>query len=300
MATPLKVIVPIAITDTVLYSSTVPESETAWVSGGTYVVGDRRRYNHSIYECSLNHTGITTTPDVDPNRWIYVSPTNRWKALDSSSSTKTAQATSISYTFRAGRAVTAVGVLNVVGGTSIRIRVVDPVYGTAYDVTTSISPITKKSTWWDWYFGPRSQTNRHIALDLPSLPNADIIIDVAGSSDLAIGVITIGTIVVIGDSVRYGAGTGITDYSVKEENQWGDVVLSRGNYAEKINLDLVVKTDDVDDVRDALTELRATPCVWVASPKFRSLVVFGYFYDFSIVIDGPFISECEIEIRGLS
>ena len=55
-----------------------------------------------------------------------------------------------------------------------------------------------------------------------------------------------------------------------------------------------------------LAELRATPAVFVcdnsttAETMYEAMLVFGFYKDFSIVVPGPKMSDCSIEIEGLA
>ena len=58
------VLVPIDVDDAMLSSTTIAEpaaTETAWVSGGTYAIGDKRirTQTHRVYQSATAHTGVT-------------------------------------------------------------------------------------------------------------------------------------------------------------------------------------------------------------------------------------------------
>ena len=64
-------VLPYTITDPVLTSSSVPETDhAAWVSGTTYAAGDRviRTGTHRIYERLIPGAG-TTPPESDSANW---------------------------------------------------------------------------------------------------------------------------------------------------------------------------------------------------------------------------------------
>lgn len=300
MAQPVTVIIPDTVTDATLIASSVPEDETAWASAGTYALGDQRAYQHVLYECVLAHTGITTPPAQDVTRWLPVRPTNRWRALDASSSTRTAQASSISYTLRPGRATTAAALIGVANAADCRIRAIDATYGTAYDKTADLHATPRRAGWWHWYFGPRSSPDSFIATDLPSLPSADIQIDLSGGAGLSLATLVIGRSETFGLGVPYGVSAEIVDYSRYEENQWGDLTLAQGKFSDRVTLDVLLEADEVDDVRDLLTSLRATPCVWQGYSGMRLLTVFGYYKSFRVVVAGPRICEVALELRSMT
>ena len=88
----MRIIRPIAISDAMLTSSTIPETDgTAgeWAVGTPYTDGQTVRVTttgvHKIYECLTNVTG-GSSPEVDVlaavPKWLEVSATNRWKMFD--------------------------------------------------------------------------------------------------------------------------------------------------------------------------------------------------------------------------
>lgn len=300
MAQPFTVIVPTSITPDMLVASSVPEDETAWVSGGAYSLGDQRASARMIYQCIVAVSGSTTPPESDPTHWAPVRPTNRWRCLDTSNSTKTARSGGFSYTLRPGIATTAAALLGVSGATAGRLRVIDATYGTAYDQTTELAGLPRRADPWEWYFGRRRYPGRMLALDLPSLPFADLQIDLTGGADCALGTLVIGQAIQFGVGVKYGASSGIKDYSDYEENVWGDMAITPGKHADIVEMDLVIDSDEVDEVKDILTDLRYTPCVCVGYQGYKSLTVFGLIRSFRVVIAGPVVSECAVQIQSMT
>lgn len=169
----LVIVKPIEVTDSMLTASNVPETDHAvWSSGTTYAAGARviLTSTHKIYE-SLQATNLNKNPATEAAWWIEVSPTNRWKSFDTSNSTRTVQATHISYTVSPGQVITSVSALNLVGVTSIRVRMSSGAYGTVYDKTTELPSLPAITGWWEWFFSKRTPYSVFYALDLPSYPN---------------------------------------------------------------------------------------------------------------------------------
>ena len=298
----LKVIKPIPVTDAMLISTDVTEADyAAWSSDTTYALGDRVIVvaDHAIYE-SLQASNTNHTPNVSPTWWIKVSPTNCWKLFDTSNSTQTVKATSMTYTLKPGNAITAFAALNLTGATSIRVRLVDTTYGTVYDKTTSLLPLPRTADWWAWFFGIRSAPSLNVLTDLPSFPGANLIVDFTGTTDLAVGVLLFGQATPIGIGVEYGAKVGIQDYSRKETNDYGDFVLVQRAYAKRASFNTKLNSETTDSVQSLLVNLRATPCLWIGSSLYESTIIYGFYKDFDINISYPTYSDCSIEIEGLT
>ena len=78
----LSLMIPVEITDTVLHSTTVAETDySAWSNGTTYSIGNKVIRGHRIYESAQN-SNLNKDPTDINNRtgstiwWIDVSATN--------------------------------------------------------------------------------------------------------------------------------------------------------------------------------------------------------------------------------
>jgi hypothetical protein len=299
----IRVVKPLPITDAILYATDVAEADhAAWSSGTTYALGARviSTTTHKIYE-SLQAGNLAKDPTNAANAawWVAVSPTNRWKLFDTSNSTQTAKATSLYYELKPGVACTAAAALNISDATSIRVRVTDPTAGLVYDKTTSlIAPMTT-ADWYAYFFEGIEYRSNHVALDLPSYPAATIRVDLAGGSGLAVGVLLIGQPKTIG-APRAGLRSGITDYSRKEVNEFGDTVLTQRAFAKRASVNALIERNVRDMTFDLLASLRATPALWVVADDIDPSIVFGWYRDFELLIEYADFAELQIDIEGLT
>ena len=115
-ANALTIVRPLAVTDTILDSTDVPENDYAeWSVGTTYALGDRviLAATHRIYE-SLQASNTGNSPTALASAfWIDAGPTNRWAVFDTSVSTQTVQASNITYTLIPNEAINSIGILNI-------------------------------------------------------------------------------------------------------------------------------------------------------------------------------------------
>ncbi len=298
----LAVVKPMTVTDTILVSSDVPENDyPAWASGTTYAAGDRviLTSTHTIYE-SLQGSNTNHAPNTSLAWWVAVSPTNRWKVFDTSNSTATHQAGGMSYRFRPGTAVTCFSILNLFNAISIRLRVIDPVFGTVYDKTTDLLSVPAVTGWWNWFFGERYVRELSVTTDFPSYPNADILVDLVGGPELHAGIFVFGQMRQIGMGVNLGANLGIQDYSRKETNEFGDTVLVQRAFSKRASFGMLLEKVDVDSTASFLTGVRAVPCLWIGHKDYEATVIFGIYKDFQISISYPTHSDCTLELEGLT
>ena len=300
----LTVVHPTAITPAMLVSSNVPETDHAeWLVGTTYAKDARVvvAAQHKVYQslADANTGNNPATPSATP-KWIEVGPTNRWKAFDKSVSSQTVQATSISYRLTVGRAVPHIAALNLTGATSMRVRVDDPTYGVVYDHTVSLASVPLETGWWAWFFGERRAPTQAIFSGLPSFPGADVLIDIEGGTALAVGVILLGQPRTFSMGVRMGARVGIQDYSRKERNDFGDVMVMERAYAKRASFSMLLCAGEVDAMQRFLSDVRATPCLWIGSSRYESTTVYGFYKSFDIAISYFDYSDCDLELEGLT
>lgn len=299
----LKVIPPLPITDSRLTSSNVAETDyAAWSAATTYAIGNRVLVTtgvHKIYE-SLQASNLNKDPTTNPTWWIEVSPTNRWKMFDTSNSTQTTNSNSIVVTITPGKVINAVALLNV-DGTSVRVKVTDPTDGVVYDNTVSLNYNGTINNWYNYFFDPIMRKKNVILTDLPAYGTAPIEITITYTGNTAkCGVCVLGSVNCIGEGIELGASVGIQDYSRKEKNDFGDYVLVQRNYSKRARFSMAVLNDQIDALQDLLVDLRTTPCVWIGDDRYQSTMIYGFYKDFDIVIAYHLVSDCNIEIEGLT
>lgn len=298
----MKVLKPHAITDAVLLSSTVPEDDhPAWVSGATYAIGARviRTTTHSIYE-RLSEGAGTTPPENDMTNWLNVGPTNRWAAFDQKVGTVTSGASPMTFVLRTGSTdslalfelrgrVAQVDMRDATGGQVVYSRTID-LDGSGIE------------SFYDWFFADFEQRTDVVLTDLPSqFASAELTVTVtATSGNPEIGVFKPGLASELGDT-QYGAKVGISDYSRKDRDVFGNVIVVERAYSKRATFELVTKRASFNRIYRTLAALRATPCVYIGTeePGYEPLLIYGFFKDFSIDVQYPEHHLCSLEIEGL-
>lgn len=295
----LIVLKPVEVTPDMLVSS-VPENDCpAYAPATTYAADVRVIHGHAVYQ-SLQAANTGHQPDVSPTWWVKVGPTNLWKAFDRSHSSQTTADQLMWFEISGTEVRSAVALLNLSGVSKVRVRVTDPVYGLIYDRSEEMLSAQAQSNWYSWFFGKRQTRKDWRAMDLPSYPNATIRIELTGAGPVGVGVILVGDQITIGEGVQQGLRMGIRDYSRKETDQWGDVTLKQRAFSKIRSMNLLLKNEQLDEVDDLLTSLRASPVLWVSSSRWDSPNVYGWYSSFDILLQYANHSECSIDIEGLS
>lgn len=306
MSVPFSVIQPVQITDANLVSTTVLEDDEAVYSDvTTYGVGDRVLLGspqHAIYE-SLSAGNLDNFPPSSPAHWIYVGPTNAWKAFDLSGGTVLEAPGSDLEPLEfvvTGNRLNSIGLIGL-QASWVRIQASSFAEGLYYDETTELLDNALLADWFDYFFTEISKSTEVIALDIPPVMNSEYTIQIADAS----GTVKLSTFV-IGQAVKmgfteFGAQVGIIDYSRKNVDQFGRASLEQRAFSDRMSVSMELPKGIVDSVRRKFAALRAKPCLWIgANGQYESLTVFGFYRDFNIDISYPTFSICSAEIEGLS
>ena len=298
----LRVIKSIAVTDSLLTSTSVPEADyAAYSAGTTYALGARVIVvaSHKIYE-SLQAGNVGHSVTTEPLWWVEVSPTNRWKLFDLSSTTQTQIDAADHYEITPGQAINALALINISGVLTVRVRLTDPSFGVVYDQTADLADVPSESSWYAWFFEPRTEQTQFVVSDLPSYPNTVLRVDLTSSGAAYVGAMVFGTQRSIGLGVKSGVRLGIRDYSRKERNDWGDTVLVQRAFSRTAAISTLISNTELDNTYNLLSDLRATPCLWIVTDSYSSLSLFGFFSSFDITIPYAQFSDCSIDIESLT
>jgi hypothetical protein len=118
----------------------------------------------------------------------------------------------------------------------------------------------------------------------------------------SVGEIIIGNIFEVGWTQR-GISSGITDYSVKEQDIFGNTTFVERNFTKRINCQVMVKNKYLNNIQRLFYNLRAKPCVWLPTNDenlTEATIIYGYYKSFSLEITYPEYSIYNIEIEGLT
>lgn len=262
---------------------------------------------HKIYE-SLSDANTGNYPPTDVlaavPKWLEVSATNRWKAFDNKVGSQTENATSITFKITPGAVFDAIAFLNL-DAVTVQVVLTDPIEGEVYNETIDLisTVITGSSGIYDWYsyfFSSQFRLTDVVKFDIPPYLNAvlDITITYTGGT-AKVGGIVFGVQSTLG-TTQYSPNIGIHDYSIKEQDTFGVWSITERAFSKKMSCDVLIESVSIADVQNLLASYRSTLLVWVGSESYSSMIIYGFYKDFSIVISYPTFAICSIEIEGLT
>jgi hypothetical protein len=269
----LRLLQPVTITSAVLTATNVPETDyPEWSAGTTYAAGARviRATTHRVYESTVA-ANLGNDPAAGAGKWVDVGPTNRWAMFDQALGTATARAGSIELTLAPG-VVNALALLDV-EATTVRAQ------ASGYDRTIAVDA------------GPV------LFLDLPGSGGA-VTVTITGPGTVSVGTLLIGRLVALGIT-EAAPSAGITDYSRKEVDDFGEATIVERAWAERMTARAIVRTDAIDAVVSRVAAVRARPSLWIGDSALDSLTVYGFFKEFSVEV-GETVSTIALSVEGLS
>lgn len=298
----MKVVRPVVITDAALISTSVPENDYPEWSAGTLSRGARRIVvaEHTVYEVVATTTTDAPLAGVaaDPPTWIEIGPTNRWRAFDEKVATATERAGEIAYTLQPGVAVDAVGFF-ALHANSVRVIVTDPIVGIVYDESSAPVRSEGVASWHDYFFEPLEMRRDFVLGGLGATRHCTIDIFISRPSGTAsVGAIVLGKFVHLGAAL-HGTSVGITDYSRKMTDEFGNHTVVRRGFSKIANFQIALNTRDIARIQRALADCRATPVIWIGADDKEETLVYGFYREFDIVISGPIVSDANISVEGL-
>ena len=304
----MKIIRPATIGDAELTSSNVTEADEAeYSSATTYALNDlvmvtgtgggAATATHKIYKSAAgSNTGNDPTTD-DGTYWTVVSSTNRFKMFNDIVQEQTVRAGGIDVTINISSVVNAIGLINV-DAASATIVMTDATEGVVYNKTFSLVSTSSIQDWYAYFFEPIVRQTQLAVAGLPPYSSADIDVTLTDTGTAKCGACVLGQFADLGFS-QHGASLGIIDYSVKATDATGRVTITPGDYVDTMEVDVILDTPKVGQVKTVLTEIRTTPVVWIAEDDNPDYVVYGYYREFDVIVSNPTLSRCALQIEGL-
>jgi hypothetical protein len=297
----MEMIPPTTIIDATLHSCSIVEPSATdtglsgylgeWVDHTTYSINSivLVAASHKLY-ISLANTNIGYTPGGAGNDawWLEYRMTERWLPFDGKVTNQAAAATSIVYELLPGVAIDSMSLHNIEAET-VTVVLKDGLHGATLETWTE-----------DTYDNTLDLYSSDIVkTDFLYSANPHFTITLANSLTTAkVGEIVIGNKEDIG-TTQYTPTIGIIDYSVKEVDTFGNYTILERAYSKRLTCSTVVLNTLLDHTYNILAARRALASVWVGSDLYASMIVYGFYKDFSIVLSYPTFSICELEIEGL-
>lgn len=257
--------------------------------------------SHHVYE-SLVGSNTGNTPHKSPTQWLDLGATNRWKPFDYSITSQVEKINSAEYVIQVKDRVDSIALMHV-DAVSVTITARESgggaiLYGpTTYSLLSSLPA----SSYWSWFFDPIEYKSNFVDIDFPPYSNLEltIVLTAATGGTVRCGAIIAGLSKTLGTTLT-GASTGITDYSIKSADDFGNYTVTERAYRKDGSFQIMVDRIASDAVQDALEKYRATAIVYIGSSYYTATIIYGFYRDFTVNIAADTHSMCTIEVEGLT
>ena len=195
--------------------------------------------------------------------------------------------------------VDTLGLLNV-QATSVRVECTAPGVGVVMDQMFNLVSTSGINNWYAYLFEEIVRLNYKTILDLPNYLNMTIKVTVTNTAgNASLGVLVLGRQKYIGRT-QYGSSVGIADFSKKIEDDFGGFTIIERPYRKKGSFNIMVDNTLIDELQTLLASFRAIPILYLGTDEFESTSVYGFYKDFSLTIQYPTETQCNLEVEGLT
>jgi hypothetical protein len=237
---------------------------------------------------------------LDKTKWLYIGRNNRWRVHDESIGNSTTNPLSIRNIYKFAGALDFISLLGVTA-TAVSVKVYNSLDQLAYSKTKTLNLVSNGASWNDFYYSTLSQLSADLLFDdLPFLINPVVDIEItAPSESVKCGEIIFGTQLKFGET-QYGAKLGITDYSQKTQDQFGNYSVTPRGFRRTGDFNVMIANSNIDYFINLLARYRAQAVLCVGSNSYTSSMIYGFIKEWGITIQYPQHSLFNITVEGLT
>lgn len=287
-----------AVTDTAWWLF-LADTYAAWDNGTTYqtdYIVTNPVDNHEYQSLQDGNLGNSLSSAA---HWLDRGPTNRYRMFDLSNTSQTSNGEVIDVTIDVDGRANSVSLLNIVGET-LRVIISTVAEGVIYDETISLIASNAVTDLWEYFFEPITRYGDWTINDLPANNNPTVRVILTDNNGTAkAGSLVIGLSRNVGE-VIYPSSIGIQDYSRKEADEFGYYTIVQRDFAKRAQLKVAVAEATVDATTTILSDLRATPVVFIGVEQYRATWIYGFYKDWEWRFEGPNEAYLILELEGLT
>jgi hypothetical protein len=297
---------PITLESSSVAASTLDEFD--YTGSTTYNTGDEVKVSYEsngttektpVIEYEAIADGITTEyPPDNPTKWSETGTSNRWKMFDDYLNTTTEDTDDIEVSV-ASVATDLVGLFNLQASSVTFELIRDSVVLKSETINLKIIP---GNGWYSWLHDPYDYKTKAL-WSYTKYTDGTLTVTLSPyAGKVKCGSMIIGSQVYLGQT-RYNPRVGIDDYSIITTDSLDRTYLVQGNYADRADITMWLNNTQIDRVRRKLASIRAEACIYDLNNEksdYDSLRILGYYKNFDITILGPTVSQCVLEIGGIT
>lgn len=298
----MKVLVPVAIGEAALLSSSIAETEyAAWSNATTYAANVRVVHAHRVW-ISAQGSNLAQTPGADDTWWVDEGPTNRWAMFDQSPGTVSSAASTLTVTLQPGAWVNAVALVSAVCRTArVQVLASDGVT-VLYDQTQELTSI-QQASWHGWFMRDRFRASDDVVFEgLPRRVTGRIVVTLEGPGTVSLGVLAVGVQHAFGQTLAESESDQV-DYSRVLIDEFGGVSITRRGVSRQGRFTVLIDNADLRRLVALRAAVSSLPCVWsgATGPRMRSaLLAYGLATRMPITVKNEGHSIGSLEVQGFA
>lgn len=275
-----------------------------WSSGTTYTTGDMvtgvGATAHMLFKSIAGGLNKALPAGAASNSdWTYVGATTPWKPFDGVVQDQALSNYHIGYCIQGVGRIDAFAAFNMAAA-KVRVMVYDPTDGYVLDSTVSLVATSGINTWATYFKEPIKRLVDAALDSLLGYQGAYTIVSfIDPSGVVGLGEVVLGQELQIGDT-QYGASVGIQDYSIKQQDGFGNWTIVKRAYSKKQQAEVWCNESDSDQVVQTLATYRATPIVYWGADQYKATLVYGFYKDFSLAYTYFKKHVLSVQIEGLT
>ena len=295
----MKVIPPVTLTVGTNCTTTVSEPDgtydpAAWSVATPYVEGNTVYVSasHKIYQAVTSVTG-GSSPEIDVlaavPKWIDIGFCNARKMFDTTRADTTKKTSPITLTITAGKVISAIAFLDMTNITDLLVT------GTVLGTPTYNTASTHVNT---------TGLSQYVLWDLPPSTSLVLTVVMTGSGVLQCANVVVGMAEYLGD-LQSGVTVDSVNFSTIDRDTYGTATIVKRRSVPKLGYNLHLLASKVNRAIAIRDSLNATPAVWVGMDDniipnyYNSLLVLGFYRNFSITLDSPIASTVSLELEEI-
>ena len=236
------------------------------VPASSYGKGSVVRIGNYLYESLISNNRRSPSENVTVAAWIELSPINRWKMFDAYANTATTEDGQITVQIEA-EGIEHIGSLGLSGASEVTV--------TRYNSSDVSQWTTTEST---------TNTDRIIIdLDEATGGSGDYVEVVIGSSmddDVSVARCFPGGAAVTYPNLQYGMEYSPMSFGKTIENDFGNVYLKQGNYADEFDCQVIISNTSIDTMFKFFRDYRETSLLWDlngSTTDYEFLITYGFY-----------------------
>lgn len=266
----------------------------AWNSGTAYSIGAIVTYGHKLY--SAIDAGTNKNPVTETAYWLETGPSNLWAMFDQKTGTVTTRPLEVNAEIDITGRIDTVA-LFALNGASVNVTMMDgvtEVHNQDYSLVSTDGIVD----WFSYFFEPIVRKTELLVTGLPNTLDPTLTVSVTDTDDVSVGALVAGLSREIG-ATQYGAKVGITDFSRKQQDDFGNWYIVERGFSKRGNFTVYVEAPYSDQVFNLLADYRATPVVMIGADDYASTYYYGLLKDWNIELSYPSHHVVTIEMDGL-